>query len=88
MPEGGTLSVESTLEGTDWVSIAFKDTGSGIPDEHMGRLFEPLFTTKTKGIGLGLTITKMLIEAQGGRIEVESEPAVGSKFTIRLPQPQ
>lgn len=88
MPEGGTLTVVSTPEGTEWVSIVFKDTGSGIPEEHMGRLFEPLFTTKTKGIGLGLTITKMLIEAQGGRIEVESEPAMGSTFTIRLPQPQ
>ncbi len=86
MPEGGTLTVVSTPEGPDWISIAFKDTGSGIPEEYMGRLFEPLFTTKTKGIGLGLTITKMLVEAQGGKIEVESEPAIGSTFTIRLPQ--
>jgi signal transduction histidine kinase len=51
----------------------------------MAKLFEPLFTTKTKGIGLGLAVSQRLIEANGGRIEARSEPDQGSTFTIFLP---
>ena len=51
----------------------------------MGKLFEPLFTTKTKGIGLGLAVSQKLIEANGGRIEACSEPGKGSTFTVYLP---
>jgi signal transduction histidine kinase len=57
----------------------------GIPPENMGKLFEPLFTTKTKGIGLGLAVSKKLTEANGGCIEVNSEAGVGSTFTVWLP---
>jgi signal transduction histidine kinase len=65
-----------------------KDTGTGITPENMQKLFEPLFTTKTKGIGLGLALSKKLVEDNGGRIEVESEPGKGSTFTIYLPSRQ
>ena len=61
MPDGGQLTIESDVFHSDWVSVSFTDTGSGIPEENMDRLFEPLFTTKAKGIGLGLAITKSFV---------------------------
>jgi PAS domain S-box-containing protein len=70
---------------TGWLLISVKDTGSGITPENMSKLFEPLFTTKPKGIGLGLAVSKKLVEANGGRIEVQSEPGKGSTFTVFLP---
>jgi PAS domain S-box-containing protein len=88
MPEGGRLSVISeqlSVGSNQWVRIAVKDTGVGIPPENMGRLFEPLFTTKTRGIGLGLAVSRKLAEANGGRIEVESKVGVGTTFTVWLP---
>jgi PAS domain S-box-containing protein len=88
MPEGGKLSVISerfSVDGGAWVRIAVKDTGTGITPENMQKLFEPLFTTKLKGIGLGLTVCKKLAEANGGRIEVESQVGQGSTFTLILP---
>ncbi len=88
MPEGGRLSVISdqySVSSEQWVRIAVKDTGVGIPPENMGKLFEPLFTTKAKGIGLGLAVSKKLVEANGGRIEVQSEPGQGAAFTVILP---
>ena len=69
----------------DEVWVAIKDTGCGISPENMKKLFEPLFTTKPKGIGLGLVVSKQLIEANGGRIEVHSEENRGSTFTLYLP---
>jgi len=68
------------------VAIAVKDTGAGITPENMQRIFEPLFTTKAKGIGLGLAVSKKLVEANEGRIEVESELGKGSTFTVYLPE--
>ena len=67
------------------LAIAVKDTGTGITPENMQKLFEPLFSTKPKGIGLGLAISKKLAEANGGRIEVASEVGQGSTFTLFLP---
>jgi two-component system NtrC family sensor kinase len=75
----------STVNGQPSVAIAIKDTGVGIPPENMRKLFEPLFTTKAKGIGLGLAVSRKLAEANGGRIEVQSEAGVGSMFTLWLP---
>jgi signal transduction histidine kinase len=57
----------------------------GIPPENMKKIFEPLFTTKTKGIGLGLAVSRKLTEANGGRIEAGSEAGKGSTFTVYLP---
>ena len=67
------------------VAVSFADTGVGISEENMGKLFEPLFTTKAKGIGLGMAVTKTLVEGHGGTIEVQSELGKGSTFTVRLP---
>jgi two-component system NtrC family sensor kinase len=67
------------------VRIAVKDTGTGITPENMKKLFEPLFTTRITGIGLGLAVSQKLAEANGGRIEVQSEAGKGSTFTVYLP---
>jgi signal transduction histidine kinase len=85
MPQGGRLVVKSEVPSPGWVAVSFADTGAGIPEEDLGRLFEPLFTTKAKGIGLGLAVTKTLVEGHGGTIEVQSEVGKGSTFTVRLP---
>jgi signal transduction histidine kinase len=84
MPEGGSLTISARLEG-DRIAIPVADTGCGISQEYMAKLFEPLFTTKARGIGLGLAVSKSLVEANGGSITVESEVGKGSIFTIRLP---
>ncbi|MGD2158646.1 MAG: PAS domain S-box protein [Anaerolineales bacterium] len=98
MPEGGYLSFvagvheiikpEIRVRGLDparEISISIKDTGVGISLDHLDKLFEPLFTTKPGGIGLGLALSKMLVEANGGRIEVKSVQGEGSNFTLYLP---
>jgi len=59
--------------------------GVGIPEENLEKLFEPLFTTKAKGIGLGLALAKSMVEGHGGTIEVQSEAGKGSAFTVKLP---
>jgi signal transduction histidine kinase len=82
--KGGKLTI-SALQQKDMVAVAVKDTGTGISPENMKKLFEPLFTTKVKGIGLGLVVSRKLAEANGGRIEVKSEPGKGSTFTLVLP---
>ena len=84
MPQGGKLTI-SAFRKKELVAIAVKDTGTGITPENMKKLFEPLFTTKVKGIGLGLVVSRKLAEANGGRIEVESQPGKGSTFTLVLP---
>ena len=90
MPEGGTLAiraVENRQDGT--VRLSVRDSGSGMPPEVMARLFQPLFTTKARGIGLGLVVVKNLAEANGGTVEVQSEPEKGTTITVVLPvQPQ
>lgn len=85
MPGGGRLTIDFTVTDSSRMSIRFEDTGSGIPDGIRNQIFEPLFTTKEKGVGLGLAITKTMVDANDGTIEVESKPGHGSAFTIRLP---
>jgi PAS domain S-box-containing protein len=88
MPKGGELTIRgrrSSLEEQPAVAISVSDTGKGIPPENMDKIFEPLFTTKPRGIGLGLAVCKKLVEANGGRIEVQSEPGQGSVFIVYLP---
>jgi len=84
MPDGGELTIGARESG-EMVEIAIGDSGPGIPPEQMERLFEPLFTTKTTGIGLGLAVSRKLAEANGGRIEVRSEMGRGCTFTLYLP---
>jgi PAS domain S-box-containing protein len=87
MPEGGQLSIETWQESDGRLAVSIADTGAGILPENMAKIFEPLFTTKAKGIGLGLALTKMLVEGHDGTIAAESEgePGKGSVFTVRLP---
>ena len=80
--EHRTLNVEPD---TDFIEISVEDTGVGISPENMKKLFHPLFTTKAKGIGLGLTVCRNLTEANGGAIEVASRCGEGTTFTVRLP---
>ncbi|MEO2016198.1 MAG: ATP-binding protein [Fuerstiella sp.] len=83
--DGGEISVELDQNGNDAI-IAVRDTGPGVSDEHRDQLFEPLFTTKAKGTGLGLTICRQLIERHGGSIELQANAGAGASFLIRLPQ--
>jgi signal transduction histidine kinase len=82
--DGGKLTISASLKKNQ-VAISVKDTGTGISPENMQKLFEPLFTTKLRGIGLGLAVSKKLAEANGGRIAVSSEPGQGATFTVYLP---
>ena len=84
MLEGGKLTLTTEWKG-DYVYAHVEDTGIGIPDENMGKIFEPQFTTKPKGVGLGLAVSKALIEEHGGRMIVESEVGRGTTFTVKLP---
>jgi signal transduction histidine kinase len=81
----GTVRVECGREehGT---SIAVRDSGPGIRREDLERIFEPYFSTKTFGFGLGLSITKRFVEEHGGTISIESEPGLGTTMKIRIPQ--
>jgi signal transduction histidine kinase len=80
----GDLTIDlGTEDGFIW--IKFKDSGCGIAGENMQKIFEPLFTTKPKGIGLGLAISRRLVEQNGGKIEVASRVGEGTTFTVRLP---
>ena len=88
MQAGGQLTLGGApvaMDNQQWLRISVNDTGTGITPENMQRLFEPLFTTKLRGIGLGLAVSKKLVEANGGRITVQSEPGHGSTFSFYLP---
>jgi signal transduction histidine kinase len=84
MEKGGTLTV-STTKTKGFVEISFRDTGIGISKENVGKLFTPLFTSKAKGMGMGLPICKKFVESHGGAIVVESEMGKGTTVTIKLP---
>ncbi len=84
MPDGGTLRVR-TDHDDEFVRITISDTGHGIAEEYLDKIFEPLFTTKAKGVGLGLSIVKDFIEKNKGCIVVDSEEGKGTKLTITLP---
>ncbi|MCW3986900.1 MAG: PAS domain S-box protein, partial [Candidatus Bathyarchaeota archaeon] len=84
MPEGGKLEIQ-TNKLVDSLQIVIKDGGVGISKENLLKLFTPFFSTKAKGVGLGLTICKQIVEGHGGKIVVKSEVGKGSSFTIVLP---
>jgi PAS domain S-box-containing protein len=84
MAKGGTLTVQSGGDSeVVWVSVA--DTGGGIASEKLNRIFEPFYTTKKKGTGLGLMIVQRIVRAHGGNIEIESQVGRGTTFRVRLP---
>jgi hypothetical protein len=93
MTKGGMFTISThALRGrkddgkeVEEVQIIFEDTGIGIPEENLPKIFHPFFSTRSDGTGLGLSITKDIIEQHGGRIEVESQVNVGTKFIITLP---
>jgi len=84
MPEGGHLDIRTSGKG-EFVEVEFADTGGGIPKSIINKLFDPLFTTKAKGVGLGLSICKSILDRHEGDIRVESEVGKGTIFTVSLP---
>ena len=84
MPEKGVLEIRSRQVGES-VEFTFTDTGVGMSEQSQARTFTPLFTTKAQGMGFGLAICKRLVEAHGGKIEVESVLGKGTIFTVTLP---
>lgn len=86
MKGGGQLTVE-VLQTDGAFGVAVKDTGIGIRKSVMSRIFQPFYTTREKGIGLGLSIAHKIVEKHDGWIDVKSSPGKGSKFTVWLPKP-
>jgi signal transduction histidine kinase len=84
MPQGGELTIQAARAG-DEVSLSLIDTGQGMPPDVVARVFQPFFSTRQAGTGLGLPTTRKIIEAHGGRIDVQREPGKGTKFSIYLP---
>ena len=84
MPDGGKITIQTTKQD-DSAKLIVRDTGAGISKENMSKLFTPLFSTKAKGIGLGLVICKQIVEGHDGNIAVESKVGEGSAFTVKLP---
>ena len=86
MPGGGKLTITAKLDG-NYETIRIEDTGTGIDDEKLSKIFEPYFTTKASGTGLGLTVVYKVIKEHRGDIFVSSELGKGTVFTIKLPVP-
>lgn len=84
MPQGGTVTLHarSTPEG---LLVSVSDTGSGIAPENLARVMEPLFTTKARGIGLGLAMARAIVEKHLGKLMVSSPPGSGATFTVQVP---
>ncbi len=81
----GELVIAARPAADGMVEITVTDTGPGFAEEHLDRLFEPLFSTKTHGFGFGLSIVRMVVENHGGAITARSEPGRGATFTLTLP---
>jgi signal transduction histidine kinase len=89
MPQGGTLTINTACDDDmSSIKIEISDSGQGISDKDMNKIFQPFFTTKSRGTGMGLAITRRIIEEHGGSISVSSEYGRGTTFTIVLPVEQ
>lgn len=84
MPRGGNLTIITELNGSFFM-VKIHDTGKGIPEKDIIKIFDPFFSTKLQGVGLGLSICYGIIVSHGGTIEVESKSKIGSTFTVSLP---
>ena len=85
-PPGGVVTVKTRLADT-MVEVSVIDRGSGIDPKNLESIFNPFFTTKSEGVGLGLAICSKIVDEHGGKISVESEPGEGSVFRVFLPLP-
>jgi PAS domain S-box-containing protein len=88
MPNGGTLSISAERRkesGREWAAISVADTGYGIPEKDIRRIFEPFYTTRKDGSGLGLFVSYGIVQRHDGDITVESKVGEGSRFTVKLP---
>lgn len=85
MPDGGTLTLRGRAAAEHWVVLDVEDTGVGIPTDQQEKVFEPLFTTRARGIGLGLAVSRGLAQANGGSLTLVSKIGRGTTFSLRLP---
>ena len=83
----GVITVHTSLEG-DNIHISVEDNGCGMTEQQLGKIFEPYYTTKTNGTGLGLTNIFKIIKLHNGEVSVKSEPGTGSEFTLSIPVPR
>lgn len=89
--ENAVLTVQTrSVSGSNSATVAFRDTGAGIPEQNLPRLFEPFFTTKKKGkgVGLGLSVAYGIVQEHHGTMQVESKVGEGTVFTVELPLKQ
>jgi two-component system NtrC family sensor kinase len=85
MPDGGNLTVSTEAVDNRHLQITFSDSGCGIPDESLEKIFEPFYTTKARGTGLGLAISRQIIEQHRGEIHIDSTVGKGTCVTVTLP---
>jgi len=83
-----SMSAESKPHRPSHIEIKITNTGAGIPSDDLERIFEPFYTTKDNGLGLGLSISKEIIERHGGSIIVSSKRNVGASFIVNIPAPE
>jgi two-component system sensor histidine kinase AtoS len=89
MPDGGTVKVKTFHDiGIDAVQVEISDTGPGLGEEIIDKIFTPFYTTKPRGTGLGLAICKSLVEQHGGTMRAGNDPEGGARFTVTLPVEQ
>jgi PAS domain S-box-containing protein len=86
LPNGGRVTIETRNEGDDWVELVVSDDGVGMDETTRSQVFEPFFTTREQGVGLGLASVYGIVHQTGGSVSVESAPGDGAAFTIRLPR--
>jgi signal transduction histidine kinase len=85
MPSGGTIAIR-TSEGDAGVEIWFDDSGPGIPPENLSKIFEPYFSTRDAGVGLGLAMTRKIVTDHGGDLTASNRPGGGTRFSFTLPR--